>query len=40
LHAADAGCEVLRALSSSIDLESWFPAELIERVRQALARCV
>jgi hypothetical protein len=38
-HATDAGCEVLRALSSSIDLESWFPAELTEEVRQALAGC-
>ncbi len=36
---AGTGCAVLRMLAGSIELDSWFPAGLVLRIRRGLAEC-
>jgi hypothetical protein len=37
--AVEAGCKVLRCISDSIELESWFPPELVEELGRGLSVC-
>jgi hypothetical protein len=38
-EAVRAGCEVLHEISSSIELNAWFPEDTIKRIQEALAGC-